>query len=210
MRCTLCRHPDAAPFARAWDRSFLRCPRCLLTFLRPEERLSPGAERARYETHENDPSDPGYRAFLDRLAAPLAEVLEPGARGLDYGSGPGPTLSLMLEERGHPMRVWDPFFAPDPDPLGETYDFVTCTETAEHFHEPGRELERLDGLLRRPGWLGLMTGVLEADDDFGEWWYARDPTHVSFYRPETLAWIAAHHGWTLRRPSPTVALFRKG
>lgn len=210
MRCTLCGHPDAAPFARAWGRRFLRCPRCRLTFARPEDRPDPDAERARYETHENDPADEGYRAFLDRLAAPLADVLPAGARGLDYGSGPGPTLSLMLEERGHPMRLWDPFFAPDADALAETYDFVTCTETAEHFHEPGRELDRLDGLLRRPGWLAIMTGVLESDEGFPRWWYARDPTHVSFYRPETLEWMAGSRGWALRRPSATVALFRKG
>jgi hypothetical protein len=50
----------------------------------PAEHLDPGEERARYDEHENDPHDPAYRAFLERVAAPLAERLEPGARGLDY------------------------------------------------------------------------------------------------------------------------------
>jgi hypothetical protein len=188
---------------------YLRCDRCALTFLHRDHRPGPDEERARYETHENDPSDEGYRAFLDRLARPLSHRLAPGMEGLDYGSGPGPTLSLMLEERGFPMRIWDPFFAPDPEALARRYDFVTCSEAAEHFFRPGEEFERLDGLLRTPGWLGVMTQVLEDDETFREWWYVRDPTHVAFYRPETLAWIASEYGWTLERPAPSVAVFRK-
>lgn len=210
MRCPLCEGTALAELARVEDLPYLRCARCRLTFLHPDHRLPPGQERARYEEHENDPADPRYRAFLDRLAGPLAARLAPGMEGLDYGSGPGPTLSRMLEERGFPMEIWDPFFAPDPAPLERRYDFVTCTETAEHFFEPGEELRRLDGLLRRPGWLALMTRVLEDDEGFSEWWYVRDPTHVSFYRPETLEWIALARGWSLERPRTHVALFRKG
>jgi hypothetical protein len=104
---------------------------------------------------------------------------------------------------------WDPFFAPDPEPLGRTYDFVTCTETAEHFFCPGDELRRLDGLLRPGGWLGLMTEWLPEDRPLGEWRYARDPTHACFYRPETMRWIAGRHGWRLESPRRGVALFAK-
>lgn len=210
MRCPLCRGPAVEELARVHGDPYLRCARCALTFLHPGRRPSRAEERARYEEHENDPADARYRAFLDRLAAPLSERLSPGMEGLDYGAGPGPTLSVMLEERGFPMQVWDPFFAPDPRVLEARYDFVTCTETAEHFFEPGEEFRRLDGLLRRPGWLGVMTRVLEDDTAFADWWYVRDPTHVSFYRPETLAWIAEAHGWRLEMPSPSVALFHKG
>ena len=162
----------------------------------------------RYRQHRNRPDDPAYRAFLARLADPLIPRIPRGARGLDYGSGPGPTLSVMMEEAGFTMRIWDPFFAPDPAPLEETYDFVTCTETAEHFHDPGREFRRLAGLLRPGGWLGLMTGILRPDVDFREWWYVRDPTHVAFYAPETLEWVADRHGWLLHDVASTVVLFQ--
>ncbi|HEX2092860.1 MAG TPA: class I SAM-dependent methyltransferase [Longimicrobiaceae bacterium] len=175
----------------------------------PADRPEAAAEREHYGTHRNDPADPGYRAFLDRLAAPLAERLPPGARGLDYGSGPGPTLPVMLRERGFPMEVYDPFFAPDPTPLGRAYDFITCTETIEHFHSPADELDRLDRMLRPGGWLGVMTELFTGERAFGEWRYARDPTHVCFYRPETVEWIAARHGWALEVPGRNVVLFRK-
>jgi len=45
-------------------------------------------------------ADPRYRRFLARLAEPLIAHLPKGARGLDFGCGPGPTLSLMLREAG--------------------------------------------------------------------------------------------------------------
>ena len=207
--CPLCRSTRTRPFAHAHGRRYFECEVCRLVFLSPGDRLDAAAERAHYGTHRNDPADPGYRAFLDRLAAPLVERLTPGAEGLDYGSGPGPTLSPMLEERGFPMRVYDPFFAPDEAPLRRTYDFVTCTETAEHFFRPAAEFDRLDRLLRPGGWLGVMTEWLREGAVFEGWRYARDPTHVCFYRPETMAWIAAHRGWLLESPRPGVFLFRK-
>jgi len=115
----------------------------------------------------------------------------------------------MLTERGFPTALYDPFFAPDPAPLAETYDFVVCTETAEHFFDPRAEFDRLDGLLRPGGWLGVMTEVVDDARPFGEWRYARDPTHACFYRDETLAWIARAYRWRLERPHRNVALFRK-
>ena len=205
--CPLCAGPSR-PFHRA-DRDFLRCGTCALTFVPASQHLSPEAEAARYATHRNSPEDAGYRAFLDRLLAPLAARLAPGARGLDYGSGPGPTASVMMRERGFVMADYDPFFAPDEAALGAAYDFVVCTEVAEHLRRPGAVFERLDALLAPGGTLGLLTGVLEDDAAFGAWWYRKDPTHIAFYRPETLAWIARRFGWTLERPSRDAALFLK-
>lgn len=205
--CPLC-SGASRPFHRS-DRDFLRCGTCALTFVPASQHLSPEAERARYATHRNSPEDAGYRAFLDRLLAPLAARLPPGARGLDFGSGPGPTASVMLRERGFVMTDYDPFFAPDEASLSAPYDFLTCTEVVEHLRRPAEGFQKLDGLLGAGGLLGVMTGVLEDDAAFPSWWYHRDPTHVAFYRAETMSFIAGRFGWTLERPSRDVALFRK-
>jgi SAM-dependent methyltransferase len=172
-------------------------------------RLDADAERARYEAHHNDPSDPRYRAFLGRLLAPLVARLAAGAEGLDYGAGPGPTLSLMLAEAGFATSVYDPFFAPDRTVLDRSYDFITCTETAEHFYAPAEEFDRLDRLLRPGGWLAIMTEMRDDDRPFGSWWYVRDATHVCFYHPATMDCIAAKYGWHIERPYRTVTLFQK-
>jgi SAM-dependent methyltransferase len=187
---------------------YLDCATCRLVHLATAHRLDAARERAHYTTHRNDPADAGYRAFLNRVATPLVELLEPGAAGLDYGSGPGPTLSVLLTEKGFSVALYDPFFDPDPAPLGRTYDFITCTETAEHFFEPSLEFARLRRLLRPGGILAVMTEVLRDDTLLDGWWYLRDPTHVSFYRPETFEWLGEHHGFSHRFVHRNVSLLR--
>jgi hypothetical protein len=182
---------------------------CRLIYLEPADRLDPTAERTEYETHQNGSTDPQYREFLSRVATPLAKLVSAGAEGLDYGSGPGPTLSVMLEEQGFAMQIYDPFFAAEPQVLGRTYDFITCTETAEHFFEPGREFERLHGMLKPEGVLALMTEVYDGEPDFTHWRYARERSHVCFYRSETMVWLADRYGWTVESPTRNVFLFAR-
>ncbi len=196
MICPLCHDNSSLPFARVDARAYFRCRRCLLTFLDPAQLPDADAERQHYQLHENDPDDPGYRAFLDRLATPLCERLRPGSKGLDFGCGPGPALARMLEERGHLMTVYDPLFAPDASVLEQQYDFVTCTEVVEHFHQPAKEFELLASLVRPGGVLAIMTSLLHNGIDFDKWHYRRDPTHVCFYGKQTLKVIGMLYGMT--------------
>lgn len=207
--CPLCRTP-ALPRAEApQGRRLFDCAACGALHLDPAQRLSPELEHAHYLHHQNSPADAGYRDFLNRLAIPLVERLAPGASGLDYGSGPGPTLSVMLREQGFRMKEYDPFFAPDVAPLNDRYDFITCTEVLEHFHAPAEEFKRLVAMLRPGGILAVMTEVLREEQPLEQWRYLRDPTHVVFYRPKCFSWIAAHHRLQLEMPRPNVALLRR-
>jgi SAM-dependent methyltransferase len=207
--CPVCRGPHAVPFMRVGALDYWRCEICKARFLDPEQRLGRAQERAHYASHENGVDDPGYRRFLARLAEPLLERLAPASRGLDYGCGPGPALAAMLREAGHAVALYDPFFHPDRAALDRTYDFITCTEVAEHFHDPAGEFERLDGLLAPGGWLAVMTMFQDDDARFASWHYRRDPTHVVFYREATLRHVAARHGWSCEIPRKDVALMRK-
>ena len=207
--CPLCAAVGAVPFAAVGGRCYRRCGVCRLTFLEPAQRPGRDAERAEYALHDNDPADPGYRRFLAQATGPLLERETPGAEGLDFGCGPGPAVAAMLGERGFAVRNYDPFFAPDTDALARSYDFVVCTEAAEHFHRPGREFARIDGLLRPGGWLALMTGIMRDDSAFAGWPYRREASHVVFYRPETLDWIARRFGWAAEPAGRNVVLFAK-
>lgn len=199
----------ALPFAAAEGRQYLECRICGLVHLLPGQRPSREEEAAEYALHQNDPADPGYRAFLDRLAAPVAARLAPAARGLDFGCGPGPTLSVLLTERGLPCRDYDPLFRPDPTLLEQKWDFITCSEVVEHLHDPAREFERLDRCLAPGGLLGVMTSLLTPGIDFAVWPYRRQPSHVVFYRPQTMAWIAAWRGWSMETLGDNIVLFTK-
>lgn len=150
-----------------------------------------------------------YRQFLSKLAVPLIARLRSGSRGLDYGCGPGPALAAMLREAGHNVALYDPFFFPDPEPLMQVYDFVTCTETVEHFHRPAEELARLTTLVRPGGWLAMMTCFQTDDARFAKWHYRKDPTHVVFYREATWRHLAAARGWSCEVPAKDVALMQK-
>ncbi len=207
--CIVCDKPSTKFFATVDGNCYRRCTRCRAIFLLPEQRLPINEEHVRYWLHQNDPTDRAYRRFLSKLADPLLERLAPRAKGLDYGCGPGPALAAMLQEAGHRVILFDPLFFPDPEPLKEVYDFITCTETIEHFHRPSEEFARLDRMLKPGGWLALMTCFQTDDGAFASWHYRRDPTHVVFYRAGTLRRIARRFRWSCEFPVKDVALMRK-
>jgi 2-polyprenyl-3-methyl-5-hydroxy-6-metoxy-1,4-benzoquinol methylase len=136
-------------------------------------------------------------------------ALPAGARGLDFGCGPGSALAAMLGEAGFSVALYDPLFAPDRAPLDAAYDFVTATEVLEHLHRPAETLDLLDRLVRPGGWLGVMTGFQTDDARFADWHYRRDATHVTFYRADTLAYLARQRGYDCTIPGKDVALWRK-
>jgi len=193
--CPLCHSRDVAVFYSesklgAPLRDYLRCQCCLLVFVPSSQFISSEQEKAEYDLHQNDSNDMGYRRFLSRLFIPLKEKITPDARGLDFGSGPGPTLSLMFEECGHSMKLFDCFYANDISVLQQTYDFITATETVEHLHHPRRELERLWYRLKPGGYLGIMTKLVIDQDAFANWHYKNDPTHVCFFSTDTFNWLS--------------------
>lgn len=185
----------------------MECSHCRLTFVEPSQRPTPLIETLRYLEHATDPYDEGHRTYLSARLAPLLARLNPGAHGLDYGAGRSGTLATLLTERGFVVEQFDPCFAPNTTLLATTYDFITCTEVAEHFHEPRRELTKMASLLRSGSWLAIATSLVNDETDLATWWYARDETHVSFYRRETLVWISEYFGWELTDQSPMGALF---
>ena len=211
--CPLCQFPRSRIFYtrkdRAGQREFFLCSVCDLVFVPAEFHLDAGAQRERYLEHNNDPDDPDYRKFLSRLSDELVRYIRPGAKGLDYGAGPGPALAKMMREQGFDMHIYDPYFHPDESALETRYDFITCTETAEHFSRPGEEFDRLQSMLEPSGWLGVMTGMLSTWDKFPDWYYHRDPTHISFYSRKTMQWIADHGPWRAVYPRNNVVLFQK-
>jgi len=166
-------------------------------------------EKKRYDRHQNSPGDPGYREFLNKLFLPLKERLEPGARGLDFGSGPGPTLSVMFEEAGYPTELFDPFYANRRKVLNAQYDFITVSEVIEHLRNPKESLDLLWSCLKNKGWLGIMTATVPETGNFSKWYYIHDPTHIGFYSEKTFTWIARHWNAHLERIAPDVALLQK-
>ena len=188
--CPLCRGRASELFYQDARRAYFQCPACRLVFVPPEYYLSPEAEKAEYDLHQNNPADQGYRRFLNRVFSPVNRVLPPQSRGLDFGCGAGPLLADMFKAAGHKMAVYDPHYAPDAAVLADVYAFITASEVLEHLHKPGEVLDQLVSMLKPGGLLGLMTGMVSDRAAFARWHYMRDLTHVCFFSPATFNWLA--------------------
>lgn len=210
MQCTLC-YADSYFYCEDRVRSFFRCSNCDLIFADPGSQISAEQEKKLYDLHENDPNDFGYRRFLAQLSEPLLTKLQPAMKGLDYGCGPGPTLNLLLEEKGMSVSLYDIYYFPQRDKLNDCYDFVTSTEVVEHFAQPSESWSELARLVKPGGYLGIMTALFTkaSCDDFQGWGYKGDPTHISFYTPKTMHWLACELGFQVEIVSQRVIIFKK-
>jgi len=191
-------------------KNFFKCETCGLVFLDPADHLSPEEERSIYDFHQNSPENEGYVGFLKRLANPLMLKLKENSKGLDFGCGPGPTLSTIFKANGYEIFNYDPYYFPDSTLLNNKYDFITCTEVIEHFYQPGKEFLFFDTLLKEnKSFLGIMTQLLPEGSNFDTWWYHRDPTHVSIYSLKTFTWISEWMGWKMEIPENGVVIYSK-
>lgn len=195
MTCPLClTTKEFAPVQGPDNRVFEHCDTCQLVFAAPDALPSLEEEEAHYLRHENSIENEGYVNFLNKAINPALPFLKPGWKGLDYGCGPGPTLSQLVAKAGFEVDNYDPFFFPELE-ADQVYDFIFATECFEHFFNPAKELKLLQQLLNEQGMLIIKTQFWQDLSDLSSWYYAKDLTHVVFYHVHTFDWIAKHYGF---------------
>ncbi|MDD3276325.1 MAG: methyltransferase domain-containing protein [Kiritimatiellales bacterium] len=208
MTCPLCGSVATELFYRNSRREFFQCLECDLVFVPPEFHLSLKAEKERYDFHSHSLMDSGYRNFLNRLFQPLEKVLPPGAHGLDFGCGREPTLSVLFEEAGFTCDNYDLHYFNDPSALEIQYDFLTCSETMEHFQNPHEEFGRFLRLVKPGGWIGIMTQLRDETPPFEKWFYKDDATHLCFFSRKSFQWLEKQYGLKLEFHLDGVVLFQ--
>ena len=207
--CPLCSSMHTQAFHEDKKRSYLRCDRCELVFVPCAYWLSYEDEKATYDLHENTVDDQGYLQFLARLSTPLLKRLPAQHNGLDFGCGPGPALSVVLQQQGHQVDLFDPFYYNDPAALTKVYDFICATEVVEHLRDPNKEFTALFSMLKPGGWLAIMTKLMIDPHAFRQWHYIRDPTHICFYSRNTFTYLAQRFNATLTFIGNDVILLNK-
>ena len=207
--CPLCSSNLTESFYRDSYREYLKCSNCDFVFVPKIYHLSEKNERARYDSHNNDPEDDRYRNFLNQLLNPLQDRIPKNANGLDFGSGPGPTLSLILKENGYSVDLYDKFYARNDAVFDKQYDFITASEVVEHLREPLIELSRLMDLLKNKGVLAIMTQILTPQIDFEQWYYKNDPSHIGFFSEKALNYLSQNWQAELYVISERVVIFKK-
>ena len=168
------------------------CDHCHFIYKQPPYHPDHQAEKHRYETHNNDPGNPGYRSYMERFVenhvTPLADV----RTILDYGSGPYPMLADVLRDAGYDVAIYDPYFHPHDEYADGRYDLIILHEVIEHMADPLSGLRRLIKLLQPSGRLLVRTQFRPLDKDaFLAWWYKRDETHVGFFDDRTFVVLAS-------------------
>jgi len=207
MDCPLCFNESSL-----FDSNTFSCSNCSLIFKDSILHLSSDEEFIRYGHHQNSSDDQGYLDFLNKLLMPLKTFLPSDFVGIDFGCGPGPTLSSLLEECGGEVSFYDPHFYPDAQTLiPDFYDVVTCTEVVEHFKNPSHDWEILMGLAKEGGLIAIMTQIFNKNlKDYSTWWYKNDPTHVVFYQKESIYYISEKYACDLVYfDEKSVAIFKK-
>lgn len=200
---------DTLQHGQLAGREFWLCLRCQLIHVPRAFQLSPLAEKAIYDLHENSPNDAGYRRFLARLFDPISTHLAPGNCGLDFGCGPEPVLAQMFSAAGFPCATYDIFYAKHPERLQQSYDFIVSTEVFEHLAAPMQIFAQLLTSLKPNGLLGIMTQRWDTQSRFKQWTYRHDPTHICFFSEHTFTWLAQKFGLKLTIYPRDVVIFQR-
>ncbi len=192
--CPLC-NSNSRSFLIKKEREFLQCSLCFSVFLNPNHYTTLDKEVAHYKTHNNDPFDVRYQNFVSPVVNSILNSFKKEDKGLDFGSGTGSPIVKMLRDNEYNISQYDLFFHTDKTVLQQQYNYISCTEVAEHFKEPYKEFTLLRNLLLPSGKLLLMTVLFEDKSDFSTWYYKDDPTHVFFYHPKAFEWIKNEFGF---------------
>ena len=215
IRCRLC-SSLALSFFEHNHRNYERCTHCSLIQLRRSQCPKLEEEKSEYMLHNNDPYDPRYRRFLRGVTQAMIQWLLEEQRVspniLDFGSGSGPAISVVLGEQGWNVHNYDPLYSPDKKHIQRKYDLISSTEVVEHFYEPKISWELLFSLLKEDGCLVVMTQSSDrycTSESFGRWRYIREKSHVALYHTKTMQWLAQHYDMQLSILSPNIFWFAK-
>ena len=133
--CLICNNPNPTitfeQRTKKLERNHYKCQICDCIFVPTKYHLNKTRQIQRYQEHNNDPTDPRYRKFLSKATIPLLKQVNKGAVGIDYGSGPGPTISPMLQEHGLKTVNFDPIFVRESPLRPYNFKSYTCREKIE-------------------------------------------------------------------------------
>jgi hypothetical protein len=175
---------------------YYRCSVCDGIFTHPDDLPKEDAEKERYELHDDDTADAGYRKFVSPITSNILQAFTQEDEGLDFGAGRSAIISAVLREHDYNIKNYDPYFHNHPKLLTQRYDYISSCEVIEHFYHPKKEFALLREMLREGGKLYLMTDVYNESIDFATWYYKNDPTHVFLYTPKTFAYIKEAYGFS--------------
>jgi len=138
-----------------------------------------------------------WKGQVDVLLQLINHYLSP-QHILDFGSGSG-EMTNEFRKRGFDVTPLEPMthgYLKD-QKYCVKFDVVVAVEVIEHLLEPWDEIHEIEKILAPDGivvFTSLLTNPFidrpDARDQFKNWWYKDDPTHVSFFCNRVLSKMA--------------------
>ena len=189
-KCLICSSNTDELFDKQLKVTYDICQNCGFISKQKDYHLSHQEEKVRYSKHQNFPDNEGYVNIFMNMINLHVKGLKNVKTILDFGSGPYPTLKILLQREGYDVTIFDPYFHNDLTYRNKKYDLIVSTEVFEHFSDPISEIKELLELIRDDGYLCIMTNFRTMNtEDFLNWYYRRDHTHVSFFNNDTFQYI---------------------
>ncbi len=191
--CRICNSPSALFFQD--QRAFYKCPECCLIFT--DDFAAKEAEEKHYKDQWTT-TDPGFWKSQVDVLLQLIENYRTPRHILDFGSGSG-EMTNELRQRGFDVTPLEPMthgYLKDQN-YSLKFDVVIAVEVIEHLLEPWDEIREIENVLAPDGivvFTSLLTNPFidrpDAREQFKNWWYKDDPTHVSFFCNQVLSKMA--------------------
>ena len=195
MKCKICDCDTKSFDDPQLKKQYHSCQNCECIALDPTYYLTLEKENALYNNHNNSLENEGYVTMFEDFLDYFWDDLPSREKALDFGSGPTPVLSQLLQRRGVNVDCYDKFYQPQKVFENKRYNLITSTEVFEHLDNPLETLNVLAQHLKPQGYIALMTLFHDNSmENFWTWWYRRDPTHITFYTPKTMTILADRCG----------------
>ena len=192
MDCHICNQPTSSFLYEHSSIKYYHCLDCEYIFKDQKYYQSIDAQKSRYDLHTNSEEDQGYIDYFNRFIYFVMPYLDSNVSyALDFGCGRSTLLGKLLEGHNIMCHSYDPIYHRDGIETNKKYDLVVSTEVFEHLHSPKDVFRKLNTLLKSSGYLAIQTQFHSNDKQkFKNWYYHKDETHITFFRPKTFEVLA--------------------
>ena len=195
MNCHICNRPTESFVHEKTHITYYHCKCCEYIFKSPECYQDLSKQKERYNLHENDEEDEGYKAYFQRFLDFTLPWVDQPKTALDFGCGISSLLSTMLQKEGIECDFYDPIYHPDTLGDSKKYELIVSTEVFEHLHQPREVFESLISRLEEGGYLAIQTQFHPNNvEKFKKWYYHQDPTHIVFFTAQTFRVLCEIYG----------------
>ena len=186
MKCHICSQETLSFADPKTTILYYQCRECEYIFKSPKYYQDLAVQQKRYDLHQNNENDEGYREYYRRFLNFILPFVGHAKNGLDFGCGATSLLSEMITKSNIVCDYYDPIYHSDLIDKNKKYDLIVSTEVFEHLHHPKLVFGSLLNRLSDDGILAVQTQFHTNNrEDFLRWYYHHDATHIVFFTAKT-------------------------